>query len=166
MPTVTLDGNPCRIAGDLPPVGSRAPDFRLTDTTLKDVGLSDFRGQRKILSVVPSLYTGVCAVQTRKFNERAASLPNTVVLTISADLPFAMKRFCTVEGIRNVIPLSMMRGREFAEDYGTLITEGPFEGVSARAVVVLDEADRVLHAELVPEIGDEPDYAAALAVLK
>ncbi len=166
MTTVNLDGRPCRIVGDLPAVGTVAPDFRLTDAELRDVSLSDFRGKRKVLSIVPSLETAVCAAQTRRFNETAGSLPDAVVLTISADLPFAMKRFCATEGIRNVVPLSMMRGRGFAKDYGTLITEGPFEGISARAVVVLDAADTVVYTELVPDIGREPDYERALAALR
>lgn len=162
MARVTLDGIPIHTVGELPPVGSAAPDFRLTGTDLKDVSLATFRGKRKIVSAVPSLATAVCAASARAFNARAAGLAGTVVLVVSADLPFAMKGFCSSEGLDNVVPLSMMRGRGFAKDYGTLIVDGPFEGLSARAVVVIDERDRVVHAELVPEIGREPDYDAAL----
>jgi len=162
---VTLDGKPCTLSGELPEVGSTAPDFRLANAELRDVTLRDFRGRRKVISIVPSLGTGVCARQTRRFNERAGAAPNTVVLTVSADLPFAQKQFCAAEGIDNVVMLSMMRGRGFAKDYGVLITDGPFEGLAARAVVVLDEDDAVVHAQLVPSIGEEPDYDAALAAL-
>jgi thiol peroxidase len=147
-------------------VGSKAPDFRLVDSDLGDVSLARFQGKKKILNIVPSLDTGVCATSTRKFNEKAAGRPGTVVLVVSADLPFAQKRFCSTEGIRNVVPLSMMRSRAFATDYGTLITDGPLEGISARAVVVLDEQDRVLHAQLVREVSEEPDYDAAFAAFE
>ncbi len=166
MATVTLKGNPIHTSGELPAAGSRAPGFRLVDATLGDITLESFRGKRKILNVVPSLDTSVCATQTRKFNERAASVPNTVVLVVSADLPFAQKRFCETEGIKTVVALSMMRSRAFAKDYGVLITDGPLAGITARAVLVLDENDRVLHAELVPEITQEPDYEAALTAAR
>jgi thiol peroxidase len=159
---ITLDGNPCRTSGDLPRVGEAAPDFRLVDAALRDVSLAAFKGKTKIVSIVPSLDTSVCALSTRKFNERIAGRSDVVVLVVSADLPFAMKRFCRGEGLANVIPLSMMRGRGFAKDYGTLIVDGPMEGISARAVVVVDGRDRIVHAELVREIADEPDYDAAL----
>ena len=163
MATVTQQGNPIKISGELPRVGTTAPDFRLTGADLQDVTLATFKGKRKILSIVPSLDTSVCAAQTRTFNQRVARLENTVVLTISADLPFAQKRFCTAEGIENVVTLSMMRGKSFAKDYGVLIVEGPLEGIAARSIVVLDENDKVLYTELVPEIGQEPNYDAALA---
>jgi thiol peroxidase len=149
--------------GELPAVGVLAPNFRLVGGDLKDVTLGTYRGKTKVLNIVPSLDTRVCAISARKFNERAGSLPNAVVLVISADLPFAMKRFCSTEGLRNVVPLSMMRGRGFATDYGVLITDGPMEGITARAVVVIDAGDRVVYTELVPDIGQEPDYDAALA---
>ena len=165
MATVSFGGTPFRTSGELPPVGAAAPDFRLVTTDLREVTLADFRGKRKIVSIVPSLDTSVCAAQTRAFNERAAGLPNTLVLTVSADLPFAQKRFCSAEGLEHVRLLSMMRGRRFAKDYGVLFTEGPFEGIAARAVVVLDEDDRVIHTQLVPEIGREPDYDAVIASL-
>ena len=163
MATVTLKGNPVHTSGDLPKVGDKAPNFRLVNADLKDVTLDTYAGKTKILNIVPSLDTATCATSTRKFNERAGEVPNAVVLVVSADLPFAMKRFCSTEGLANVVPLSMMRGRNFAKEYGTLITDGPLEGISARAVVVLDAHDKVVHAQLVSEIADEPDYAKALA---
>lgn len=166
MARVTLKGNPVETYGSLPAPGQQAPDFRLVDADLNDVSLERFQGKRKILNIVPSLDTPTCATSTRKFNEKAAGRPNTVVLVISADLPFAQKRFCTTEGIANVTPLSMMRSRNFAKDYGTLIVGGPLAGISARAVLTLDENDKVLHAQLVGEIADEPDYDAALAALE
>jgi thiol peroxidase len=166
MATVTLKGNPIHTNGDLPQKGAQAPAFSLTGVDLKDVGLGEWKGKKKILNIVPSLDTAVCATSTRKFNENGGKLPNTVVLVISADLPFAMKRFCTTEGLQNVISLSMIRGKNFAKDYGVLLTDGPLAGLSARAVLVLDENDKVVHAELVPEIGQEPNYDAALAAAK
>lgn len=166
MAQITFKGNPVRTSGDLPAKGSQAPEFRLVDTDLKDVTLGTFAGKRKILNIVPSLDTGVCQMSARKFNEKAAGKSNTVVLVISADLPFAQKRFCAAEGLTGVIPLSMMRGRNFAGDYGVMMADGPLEGIAARAVVVLDENNRVLHTQLVPEIGQEPDYDAALAALE
>lgn len=163
MATVTLKGNPVHTSGDLPKIGSTAANFRLVSSDLQDVSLETYAGKKKILNIVPSLDTSTCAASARKFNESAGRLTNTVVLVISADLPFAMKRFCSTEGLTNVVPLSMMRGRNFAKEYGTLITDGPLEGISARAVVVLDAQNKVVHAQLVPEIADEPDYASALA---
>jgi thiol peroxidase len=165
MANITLKGNKITTSGELPIIGSQAPDFRLVDAALKDQSLAEFAGKRKVLNIVPSLDTSVCATSTRKFNEQAAALKDTVVLVISADLPFAMKRFCETEGIKNVIPLSLMRSRNFAKDYGVLIQDGPLEGITARAVVVLDENNKVLHTQLVPEIATEPDYEKALAVL-
>ncbi len=165
MATVTLKGNPIHTSGDLPAVGANAPDFKLVDGDLNDVSLARFKGKRKVLNIVPSLDTSVCATSARKFNERASGIGNTVVLIVSADLPFASKRFCTAEGLKNVIPLSLMRSRKFAEDYGVLITDGPLAGIAARAVVVLDENDKVVHRQLVKEIGEEPDYDAALAAV-
>jgi thioredoxin-dependent peroxiredoxin len=162
MATVTLKGNPIHTIGELPPVGAKAPDFKLVDGDLKDVTLATFQGKRKVLNIVPSLDTSVCATSTRKFNEKAGALANTVVLVVSADLPFASKRFCTTEGLKNVVPLSLMRSRDFAKSYGVLITDGPLQGITARAVVVLDEGDGVVYRQLVPEIGQEPDYDAAL----
>lgn len=166
LSTVTIAGNPVRIEGRFPAPGELAPDFTLVACDLSDVSLGQFAGKRKLLNIVPSLDTPTCAVSVRKFNEQAASLDNTVVLVISADLPFAAKRFCTLEGLEKVQHLSTLRGgREFMRDYGVAIAGGPMCGLTARAVVVLDENDRVLHSQLVPEIKDEPDYEAALKVL-
>lgn len=165
MSQVTLKGNPVRVDGNLPQVGSQAPAFRLVGSDLSDRTLADFAGKRKVLNIFPSVDTPTCATSVRKFNQEAGNLDNTVVLCVSADLPFAQKRFCASEGLDNVVNLSMLRGREFLEDYGVAIAEGPLAGLAARAVVVLDEHDKILHRELVAEIADEPDYAAALAVL-
>ena len=163
MATVTLKGNPIHTIGELPAVGSRAPELRgLVNGDLQEVTLATYQGKRKILNIVPSLDTPVCATSTRKFNENAGNLPNTVVLVVSSDLPFAAKRFCTTEGLKNVVPLSLMRSRDFAKDYGVLLTDGPLAGITARAVVVLDADDKVVHRQLVPEIAQEPDYDAAL----
>lgn len=166
MANVTLGGNPIKVAGNLPGKGDTAPDFTLTSKDLKDVNLGDFAGKRKVLNIVPSLDTPVCAKSTRIFNERASGAANTAVLVISADLPFAMNRFCGAEGINNVVTLSTVRSRDFHARYGVDITDGPLKGLTARAVVVLDENNRVLHSQLVPEIKNEPDYEAALAALK
>jgi thiol peroxidase len=166
MAQVTLKGNPIHTSGELPAVGAKAPDFKLTAGDLKDLSLADFKGKRKVLNIVPSLDTAVCATSTRRFNQAAGNLPNTVVLVVSADLPFAAKRFCTTEGLQNVVPLSLMRDRKFAQDYGVLLTDGPLAGLCARAVVVLDENDKVVYRQLVPEIGQEPDYDHALAAVK
>ena len=163
MATITLRGNTIHTIGELPAVGARAPELRgLVDGDLQEVTLASFKGKRKILNIVPSLDTAVCATSTRKFNEKAGSLPDTVVLVVSSDLPFASKRFCTTEGLKNVVPLSLMRSRDFAKDYGVLLTDGPLAGITARAVVVLDAEDKVVHRQLVPEIAQEPDYDAAL----
>jgi thioredoxin-dependent peroxiredoxin len=165
MADIVDGGRAVHTNGELPAVGAVAPDFRLVASDLRDVTLAAYRGKTKVLNIVPSLDTRVCAISARKFNERAAALPNAVVLVISADLPFAMTRFCATEGLRNVVPLSMMRGRGFAKDYGVLITDGPMEGIAARAVVVIDAGDRVAYTELVSDIGHEPDYDAALAAI-
>ena len=166
MTEVTLKGNPIQVAGNFPQAGTKAKPFRLVGGDLADVSLDSFSGKRKILNIFPSIDTPTCATSVRKFNTQANDLTNTVVLCVSADLPFAQKRFCGAEGLENVINLSTMRGREFLEDYGVLIATGPLAGVSARAVVVLDEQDQIIHSELVAEIGSEPDYDAALATLK
>ncbi|MBY4949358.1 thiol peroxidase [Cupriavidus respiraculi] len=166
MSNVTLGGNPIEVAGKFPQAGDKAADFSLVGKDLKDVTLSSFAGKRKVLNIVPSLDTPVCQASARKFNEAASTLPNTVVPTISADLPFAMGRFCTAEGLANVVPLSLMRGAEFKGNYGVDIKTGPLAGATARAVVVLDENDTVKYSELVGEIKNEPNYDAALAALK
>ena len=163
---VTLGGAPVTLYGTFPTVGQIAPTFTLVDKDLKDVALKDFAGKRKVLNIVPSLDTAVCATSARKFNEAAGKLDNTVVLVISADLPFAMSRFCVAEGLDNVTPLSLMRGRDFMRNYGVKIADTVLSGVTARAVLVLDEQNRVVHAELVDDITHEPNYDAALAVLK
>lgn len=166
MSTVTVGGNPIQVDGRFPAPGDQAPDFTLVGGDLSDVTLGHFAGKRKLLNIVPSLDTPTCAVSTRKFNERASQMANTAVLVISADLPFAAKRFCVLEGLEKVQHLSTLRGgREFMKDYGVAIANGPMGGLTARAVVVLDENNRILHSQLVPEIKDEPDYEAALQAL-
>ena len=165
MASITLKGNEIHTNGELPKVGAQAPDFSLVNGDLADVSLATYAGKKKLLSIVPSLDTPVCATSTKKFNDHAKEKGDTVFLMISADLPFAMKRFCAAEGADNVISLSMMRSRNFAKDYGVLIEDGPLAGITARAVVVVDENDKVVHAELVPEIAEEPDYDTALAKL-
>ena len=166
MATVTLKGNPIHTSGELPAVGASAPDFRLTGADLKDVSLADYKGKRKILNIVPSLDTPTCATSTRKFNEQAGKLANTVVLVVSADLPFAAKRFCAAEGLENVVTLSTFRAKEFAQRWGVTLVDGPLAGVTARAVVVIDEHDKVTYTELVPEIAQEPNYEKALAAVR
>ena len=162
MATVTLRGNPVQTSGDLPRKGSKAPDFKLVNPDLKDVSLADFAGKKKILNIYPSVDTPVCATSTRKFNEKASGLKDTVVICIAADLPFAFRRFCGAEGLGNVQTLSLMRGRDFGQKYGVELTSGPMQGLLARAIVVLDKDDKVVHTELVPEIAQEPNYDAAL----
>ncbi|MBE7373932.1 thiol peroxidase [Pseudomonas lopnurensis] len=165
MTEVTLRGAPIQVAGDFPQAGQQAKALRLVGTDLADVELSAFAGKRKVLNIFPSVDTPICATSVRKFNAQASGLSNTVVLCISADLPFAQKRFCGAEGLENVVSLSTMRGAQFLEDYGVAIASGPLAGVAARAVIVLDEQDRVLYSELVGEIGTEPNYEAAIASL-
>ena len=165
MATVTLEGETLNVGGHFPQAGETGHSFMLVDKDLKDVSLSEFAGKRKVLSIVPSIDTPVCATSTRVFNQRASEMSNTVVLVISADLPFAQSRFCGAEGLDNVIMLSTMRGRDFHKDYGVMITDPPLSGLMARAVIILDEKDRVIYTELVPEITQEPDYDAAIAAL-
>ncbi|WP_301153709.1 thiol peroxidase [Metapseudomonas otitidis] len=165
MAQVTLKGNPVSVDGQLPVKGAQAPAFSLVGSNLADVTLASLAGKRKVLNIFPSVDTPTCATSVRKFNAEASKLANTVVLCISADLPFAQSRFCGAEGLENVINLSTMRGAQFLKDYGVAISSGPLAGVAARAVVVLDENDKVLHSELVAEIADEPNYAAAIAAL-
>jgi thiol peroxidase len=166
MATVTLGGEPIAIGGNFPRPGDSAHSFMLVDKDLKDVSLSSFWGKRKILNIVPSLDTPVCQASARKFNEAVATIPNTIVLTISADLPFAQNRFCGAEGLKHVITLSTLRGRDFHKDYGVMIMDPPLAGLTARAVIVLDENDKVVWSELVPEIKQEPNYEAALMAAK
>ena len=163
--TVTLGGKPFQLSGSFPQPGQVAPAFSLVGKNLADVTLQSFAGQRKILNIFPSIDTPTCATSVRKFNQEASALPGVVVLCISADLPFAQSRFCGAEGLDRVVTLSTMRGREFLADYGVALSEGPLAGVAARAVLVLDADDRVLHSQLVGEIKDEPDYAAAVQAL-
>ncbi len=165
MSKVSLDGNPIEIGGNFPQNGATAPGFTLTNQGLEEISLNSFAGKRKILNIIPSIDTGVCAASTRKFNEKAGSLDNTVVLVISADLPFAAGRFCGAEGLKDVITLSTFRNGGFLQDYGVAIQSGPLAGLCARAVVVLDENNQVLHGELVSEIKNEPDYEAVLNAL-
>ncbi len=165
MAKITLRGNPIHTSGELPKTGSQAPDFKLTTKDLKDVSLADYKGKKKLLNIVPSLDTPVCALSTKKFNDHAKTHKDTVMLIVSADLPFAMGRFCGLEHLDNVVPLSLMRDKKFAQDYGVLIQDGPMAGITARAVVVLDANDKVMYTEMVQEIANEPDYQAALKVL-
>ena len=166
MATITLKGNPIETIGDLPAVGSKVPGFNLTDTDLQDKTLSDFSGKKLILNIFPSLDTPVCAASVRKFNSEAASLENTAVLCISADLPFAHKRFCESDGLDNVHPLSTFRSPQFGKDFGAEITTGPLAGLLSRAVVVVDSEGVVKYVEQVPEIAQDPDFDAALAAIK
>ena len=165
MADITLKGNPIHTNGELPAVGSSAPDFTLVAQDLSDVSLATYAGKKKLLNIVPSLDTPVCATSTQKFNAAMAEKDDAVALVVSGDLPFASKRFCGAEGIDNVITLSMMRSKSFAKDYGMLITDGPLAGLCGRAVVVLDADNKVVYTQLVPEIAQEPDYEAALAAL-
>lgn len=166
MATVTLGGSPVNTYSDLPSIGSKAPDFTLTKNDLSQVSLSDFDGKSIILNIFPSIDTGVCATSTRTFNQKVASLENAMVLCISADLPFAHSRFCEAEGIEEAITLSTFRdGGAFAKAYGTLLVDGGFAGLNARAVVVIGADGNVAYTELVSEIGQEPDYDSAIAAL-
>jgi thiol peroxidase len=162
MANITFQGKPVTTCGNLPAQGAEAPDFRLVDGGLADRRLSDYAGKVKILNIVPSLDTEVCALSAKKFNAEAGGEKNIVVLTISADLPFAQGRFCTTEGVNNVIPLSMMRDKSFGKDYGVEIIDGPLAGLLSRAVVVIDTRNRVAYTQQVGEITREPDYDAAL----
>jgi thiol peroxidase len=164
MATITFQGNPLHTSGELPAVGSKAPDFTLANDKLADVTLETYAGKKKVLNIVPSLDTPTCAASTRKFNEKAAHLYNTVVLVISADLPFAQCRFCEVEDLKHVIPLSTFRSG-FADDYGVKLVDTFLAGLTARAIVIIDEHDNVVYTQLVNELANEPDYESALAAL-
>lgn len=166
MTQVTLHGNPFKVEGHFPQVGETAKPFSLVAADLADVTLAKFAGQRKVLNIFPSVDTPTCATSVRTFNAQASELANTVVLCISADLPFALARFCGAEGLSNVVNLSTLRGHNFLKDYGVAIANGPLAGLAARAVIVLDKHDKVLYSQLVAEVGNEPDYAAAIAALK
>jgi thiol peroxidase len=166
MSKVTLKGNPVSTIGDLPVVGSKAPEFSLVGTNLADVKNTDFTGKRVVLNIFPSLDTATCAASVRRFNVEASKLQDAAVVCISKDLPFAHSRFCTTEGIENVVSASEFRSNAFGKNYGVMITDGPLQGLMARAVVVLDKDGSVIHSQLVPEITEEPDYESALNSLK
>ena len=164
--STTLGGNPVQLNGDFPKAGQTAPAFSLVSKDLQDTTLASFGNKRKVLNIVPSLDTPTCAASERRFNQLVSGLDNTVVITISADLPFAMARFCASEGLDNVVNLSLMRGREFLRNYGVEIASGVLVGLATRAVIVLDGNNVVRYTELVSEIKNEPNYDAALAALK
>jgi len=166
MATITLKGQPIHTAGELPKPGAKAPAFKLTGGDLADVGLEKFSGKVKILNIVPSLDTGVCAASARRFSQEVSNMVNVVLLNISADLPFAAQRFCESHSLKNVVTLSTFRSPAFGKNYGVAIVDGPLAGLMSRAVLVLDAQDTVVHAQQVPEIVQEPDYAAALAAVK
>ncbi|MHB0896123.1 MAG: thiol peroxidase [Spirochaetales bacterium] len=166
MAIIALKGKPISTVGELPGKGMTAPDFSLTKNDLSDLRLADFAGKVKILNIVPSLDTGVCAASARAFNKAADSLGGVAILTISRDLPFAQKRFCEAEGIKSVVTLSELRDRNFGVAYGVEIADGPMAGLLSRAVVVLDGNNKVVYTQQVPEITQEPDYASALAAAK
>jgi thiol peroxidase len=166
MASVTLKGNPCKLSGSMPKVGDRAPDFNLTKADLSSINLAALGSKKKVIVTVPSLDTPVCQVETRKFNEQASKLPEVAVVVVSSDLPFAQKRFCETEGLKSVTAASDLRDRSFAERWGVAIAEGPLSGVMARAVFVLGSDNKVTHAQLVPEIAQEPNYDEVLAALK
>ena len=166
MATVTLGGNPIHTNGELPVIGSKAPEFKLVDANLGEISLANYTGQNVILNIFPSVDTATCATSVRTFNKLASELPNTKVLCISRDLPFAQKRFCGAEGIENVVNLSDFRDASFAKDYGVLLNDGALNGLHARAIVVIDDKGQVKHTELVSEIANEPNYDAALNALK
>ena len=165
MALITLKGNPVSTIGELPSVSSDAPAFSAVKTDLSECSLSDFAGKKVVLNVFPSIDTGICAASTRRFNQEAGNLDNTVVLCVSADLPFALGRFCGAEGLDNVVPVSVFRNPEFGSSYGATIADGPLAGLMSRAVVVIDESGKVAYTEQVPEIAQEPNYEEALAAL-
>ncbi|MCB0354253.1 MAG: thiol peroxidase [Bdellovibrionales bacterium] len=166
MASVTLKGNPFEVTGNIPKAGEKVPTFSLTDRDLQQVGPSTYSGKKIVFNIFPSIDTPVCATSVKRFNEEASSMGNTVVLCISRDTPFALKRFCGAEELEHVIPLSVLRDTEFAERFGVRIANGPLEGFCARAIVVADENGKVIYSELVPEIGQEPNYEAAISSLK
>lgn len=164
--TVKLQGNDITVKGTFLQAGNTAKDFKLVEKDLSEATLESYQGKRKILNIFPSVDTGVCAASVRKFNQLVSELDNSVVLCISADLPFAQARFCGAEGLDNVVTLSTFRSPEFSEDYGVAIADGPLKGLNARAVVILDGSNNVIYSQLVNEITEEPDYECALAALK
>jgi thiol peroxidase len=166
MAKITFKGTPVNTSGNLPSKGTEAPGFTLVKSDLSSFSLSELKGKKILLNIFPSIGTSVCATSVRKFNQLAANMTNTVVLAISKDLPFAHKDFCTTEGITSVVPLSGFRDTAFGKDYGVDTLDGPFAGLYARSVVVINEAGKVIYTQLVPETGQEPDYDAALNILK
>jgi thiol peroxidase len=166
MAQITFKGNQVNTVGELPEAGANAKEFKLVGTDLSEKSLADFKGKKLILNIFPSLDTSICAASVRKFNSEAGKLDDTVVLTISKDLPFAHQRFCSTEGLENVVPLSEFRDNNFSHSYGVLMTDGPLKGLMARAVVVINEKGKITYTELVPEIAQEPDYEKALAEAK
>ncbi len=166
MAKVAFKGNPVSTAGNLPAVGSKAPDFTLTKTDLSDISLKDLVGKKVVLNIFPSIDTAVCQASVRKFNEEAGKFSNAVVVCVSKDLPFAHNRFCGAEGIKNVVSTSELRNSAFGDSYGVRIAEGALKGLLSRAVVVLDEKGNVKYTEQVSEITQEPNYSAALNALK
>ncbi len=166
MSTVTLGGNAVQTSGDLPQIGAAAPAFTLVKTDLSEIHLSDYAGKRVILNIFPSIDTPTCATSVRMFNSKAAQLENTVILCISRDLPFAIKRFCGAEGIENVYAVSDFRAGQFGKDYGLEFVTGPLQGLHARSVIVVDTEGKVIYTELIPEVANEPNYEQALASLK
>ena len=166
MATVFFKDIPCQTCGELPAVGTKAPEFTLVGGDLKEITLSDLRGKRVVLNIFPSIDTGVCAASVRRFNKEANELPNTVVLCVSIDLPFAASRFCAAEGLNNVVTASAFRSPAFAKDYGVELIDGPLKGLLARSVVIIDGSGDVIYQQLVEQITDEPDYKAAISVLK
>jgi len=165
MAKITLKGTPIDTIGDLPKIGEKAPGFTLTKRDLSETSIEDFKGKRIVLNIFPSIDTQVCATSVRRFNVEASKLENSVVLCVSADLPFAHERFCGAEGIEDVLSLSCFRSEKFGKDYGVKITSGPLTGLLSRAVVILDESGKVVYTEQIPEITQEPNYEAALAAL-
>ena len=165
MAQITFKGNSTLTVGSLPGIGTPAPDFKVVKADLSTMSLNDFKGKKVLLNIFPSLDTSVCAASVRKFNVEATSLPNSVVLCISKDLPFAQKRFCAAEGLDNVITGSEYRDSNFSSAYGVSIADGPLEGLLSRAIVVIDEEGKVVYTEQVPEITQEPDYDKALAAV-
>lgn len=166
MATITFKGSPVKTSGSLPGAGSAAPAFKLTGADLADVGLDKFAGRKKILNIVPSLDTGICQKSAVRFNQAVGELKDTVLINISADLPFAQKRFCDAEKLQNIVTLSTMRAPTFGKDYGVVMVDGPLAGLLSRAVLVLDANNKVVYGEQVPEIAQEPNYDAALAAVK
>ncbi len=165
MATITLKGNPVNTVAELPENGTAAPSFTLVNKDLSESNLADYAGKTVVLNIFPSLDTPVCAASVRRFNLEASSIPGAVVLCVSADLPFAHKRFCEVEGIENVVSLSVFRSPEFGQDYGVTMADGPLKGILSRAVVIIDPEGKVIYAEQVPEITQEPDYEEALKAM-